>query len=151
MIETEVVTAQVITKPPEFKVDLRVAEQPVQQMAYFETEGSISSIEEHVAQQIEIPELNPPVKRPAPPPPIFDKVKNIRIPKRHVQTTEMVDYLTIVDKEEVNTETKYEQPVQMRKPEITMQEVDDVILQVKSSKNNFSDRLLLKIWGMYHN
>lgn len=132
-VETELIPPAMILKPQEFKVNLRVAEQPLQRETYYETEGSMTSIEEGVvARETHIPELHPPPRRPAPPPPIFDKVQHVRIPKRDVQTTEMVDHMLIVDKEEIDTETRYVQPMALRKPEVTVHEVDDVILQVRS-------------------
>lgn len=72
-VETEVIPAAVIAKP-HFEVNLRVAEQPLQSTAYYETEGSITSIEEGVARTVHIPELHPPPRRPAPKPPIFEQV-----------------------------------------------------------------------------
>lgn len=129
--ETELIPAAVMAKPQEFKVNMRVAEQPRHQReTYYETEGSITSIEEGVAQQIHVPELHPPPRRQAPAPPVFDKVQQIHMPRRDVQTTEMVDHLTIVDREEVDTQTRYVNPMALKKPAVTVHEVDDVFLQV---------------------
>lgn len=131
-VETELIPPAVMVKPQEFKVNLRVAEQPLQRDTYYETEGSITSMESSaIAREVHIPELHPPPRRPAPPPPVFDKVQNVHIPKRDVQTTELVDHMTIVDKEEIDTETRYVQPTALKKPEVTVHEVDDVYLQVR--------------------
>ncbi|ODN00006.1 Cuticlin-1 [Orchesella cincta] len=126
-VETEMIPASVIAKP-HFEVNLRVAEQPLERSTYYETDGSITSIEEGVARAVHVPELHPPPRRP-PRPPVFEQVQQIHIPQRQVQTTEMVDHMTIVDKEEIDTETRYVQPLALRKPEVSVHTVDDVYVQ----------------------
>ncbi|CAL8137974.1 unnamed protein product [Orchesella dallaii] len=126
-VETEVINASVIAKP-HFEVNLRVAEQPLERSTYYETDGSITSIEEGVARAVHVPDLHPPPRRP-PRPPVFDQVQQIHIPQRQVQTTELVDHMTIVDKEEIDTETRYVQPLALRKPEVSVHTVDDVYVQ----------------------
>lgn len=51
-------------------------------------------------------------------------------PKRSVQSTEHVDLLTVVDREDLNRETRYTQPMAVRKPDVSVHTVDDVYLQV---------------------
>jgi len=72
-VEVETIPAAMIAKP-RFEVNMRVAQQPLETMAYAETEGSITSIEEGAASEISIPDLHPPARRPAPPPPVFRHV-----------------------------------------------------------------------------
>ena len=52
-------------------------------------------------------------------------------PRRSVQNTELVDNLTVVDREDIDRETRYHQPLALpRKPDVRVHTVDDVYLQV---------------------
>jgi len=72
-------------------------------------------------------------------------VQNLREPKRSVQNTEFVDNLTVVDREDLERQTRYvqDQPLVARKPEVSVHTVDDVYLQV-----NWHYRLILH--AFYH-
>jgi hypothetical protein len=58
------------------------------------------------------------------------QVQELREPMRSVQNTELIDTLTVVDRDEVARETRYTQPIAVRKPEVSVHTVDDVYLQV---------------------
>ncbi|XP_021947825.1 uncharacterized protein LOC110845675 isoform X2 [Folsomia candida] len=128
-IETETIPAAVISKQ-KFEVNLRVAQQPREHIAY-EREGSITSIETGTtASEITVSDLHPPARRAPPPPPVFRKTQDIHLPQRHVQSTEYLDHLTVVDRQEVDTATHYTKPIVIaKKPEVSVHTVDDVYLQ----------------------
>jgi hypothetical protein len=125
-VEVETIPPAVIAKP-KFEVNMRVAQQPLERVEY-ETEGSITSIEEGAASEITVSDLHPPARRAPPPPPVFRKTQDIRLPQRHVQSTDYLDTLTVVDREDVDTATHYTKAV-ARKPEVSVHTVDDVYLQ----------------------
>ncbi|CAG7834178.1 unnamed protein product [Allacma fusca] len=136
-VDSEVVPAAV--KKPQFAVNLRVAKRPEVPPRYSEEEGSITSVETGVAMSSHVPDLHPPPRRRAPPP-VFSRVQDIHEPRRSVQHTELVDTLTVVDKEDVDTETKYNQPLVLaRKPAVTVHTVDDVYLQTIVEKRLIED------------
>lgn len=59
------------------------------------------------------------------------------MPQRHVQSTEFLDTLTVVDRQEVDTATHFTKPVAIaKKPEVSVHTVDDVYFQVCMCKHS---------------
>lgn len=59
-----------------------------------------------------------------------------------------MDHLTLIDREDIDRETRYAQPVAERKPEVSVHTVDDVYLQVSVYLVNFQCLLRKKYMQM---
>jgi len=73
-IETQTIIPPARLQKQKFDVNLRVAQQPLETINASDLEGSISSVEQGFARSSHVPDLHPPPRRGAPPPPVFKQV-----------------------------------------------------------------------------